>query len=80
MLSTSVIKGWGNFRIFQFALAMHLQKKNCWNLAETFAYHVGNGFGIPWPFAKDYDLIFLTVDTACSICILLFTYNTLKRE
>ena len=59
---------------------MHLQKNNCWNLAEVFAYHVGNGFGIPWPFAKDYDLIFLIVDTTCSIYILLFTYNTLKRE
>ena len=39
-------------------------KKTAKNLAETFCiyihdmYHVGNGFGIPWHFAKEYDLVF----------------------
>ena len=27
-------------------------------LAETFVYYVGDGFGIPWDFAKGYDLVF----------------------
>ena len=29
--------------------------------AETFVYYVGNSFGMPQHFAKDYDLFFLTV-------------------
>ena len=28
------------------------------DLAETFVYYIGNGFGIPGRFAKDYDLVF----------------------
>ena len=32
--------------------------KNCQDPAETFVYHVNNGFGIPQHFAKDYDLVF----------------------
>ena len=33
-------------------------KKTAEDLAEAFAYHVGNGLGIPRDFAKDYDLVF----------------------
>ena len=55
-------------------------KKNAKNLVETFVNHVGNGFGIPWHFAKGCDSVFLTVDTTFSIFVTLFTYNTLKWE
>ena len=52
---------WGGFKIFQFASAMHQQKKTAKDSAETFVYYVGNSFGMPQHFAKDYDLFFLTV-------------------
>ena len=32
--------------------------KTAKDLAETFVYHVGNGFGVPRPFAKDYVCFF----------------------
>ena len=39
--------------------AMRQQKKKTTeDLADTFVYHIGNGFGIPRHFAKDYDLVF----------------------
>ena len=38
--------------------ALAKKKKTAEDLAETFAYHIGNGFNIPQHFAKDYDLVF----------------------
>ena len=38
--------------------ALAKKKKTAEDLAETFAYHIGNGFDIPQHFAKDYDLVF----------------------
>ena len=58
VLSTLAIKCQGKFRIFQYTLAMPQQKKTAKDLAETFVYLVGNGFGIPGYFAKDYHLVF----------------------
>ena len=52
VLSTSAIKCWDNFRIFQFPLA------TVEDSAETFVYYVANGFGIGWHFAKGSDLVF----------------------
>ena len=47
------------FRIF-FSLPRQCvgKKITAKDLAETSVYHVSNGFGIPWHFAKDYDLVF----------------------
>ena len=35
-----------------------LLQKTTKDSAETFVYYVSNGFGIPWHFAKGYDLFF----------------------
>ena len=43
---------------FSIYLGNALTSKTTKDLAETFAYHVGNGFSIPWLFATDYDLVF----------------------
>ena len=48
------------------------QQKAVKDSAETFVYHVSNGFGIPQHFAKDYNFCFVTVETTYS------TYNTLE--
>ena len=64
MLSTSAIKCPGDFRIFQFAWAICLQKKKkkkkktAKDSSETFVNYVDNGFGIPHNFDKGYDLVF----------------------
>ena len=34
------------------------KKQTVEDLAQTFAYHIGNGFSIPQHFAKDNDLVF----------------------
>lgn len=53
----SAIKRRGYFRIFQFTSAIPRQKIAKY-LAETFAYYVSNGLGIPQHLAKGYDLVF----------------------
>ena len=50
VLSTLAIKCQGDFRIFQFALPIHQQKKK--DSAEAIQYYVGNGFSIPQHFPK----------------------------
>ena len=58
----STIKCQSHFRIFQFAFAIHSQKKKkkktAEDSAETFVYHVSNAFGIPRDFIKGSDLVF----------------------
>ena len=49
VLSSSAIKAKANSELFSLPRQ---------DLAEVFAYHVSNGFGIPLHFAKDYDLVF----------------------
>ena len=42
-----------------FSLLLQCVSKNtAKNLAETFVNYIGNGCGIPWHFAKGYDLVF----------------------
>ena len=63
------VKCQGDFKIFQFALAIHRQKKRqkeTEDSAETFEHYVSNGFGIPLHFAKGSDFCFLTVEIICS--------------
>ena len=43
---------------FSVCLGNASAKETAEELVETFLYHVGNGFGIPRHFAKDYDLGF----------------------
>ena len=58
VLSMLAVNFLGNFRIFQFALAICWQKqKNTKDLAETFVYYVGSGYGIPQHFAKGSDFV-----------------------
>ena len=60
LLSMSPIKSRGDFRIFQSASATRqcVCKKTAEDSAETFAYYVGNGLGMPRQFTKGNDLIF----------------------
>ena len=58
----SAIKCQSHFRIFQFAFAIHSQKKKKKKIAEdsaaTFVYYVSNAFGITRDFIKGPDLVF----------------------
>ena len=56
----------------------YIGKKTVEDSAETFVYYLNNGVGMPQHFAKDYDLVFLTVENTCSTKIILVTYNTLE--
>ena len=58
LLSTLAIKCQDDFRIFQFASAIHQQQKKAQDSAEAIEYYLGNGFSIPQHFAKGYDLFF----------------------
>ena len=53
---------------------IYIGRKHCKDyLAETFVNHVGNGFGIPWHFAKGYDG-FLTIDIYCLFYLYYIAY------
>ena len=57
----SAIKCQSQFRIFQFAFAIHSQKKKkkiAEDSAATFVYYVSNAFGITRDFIKGPDLVF----------------------
>ena len=54
VLSTLAIMCRGSFRIFQFALAIRLQK----NCQRPTVCYISNGVGIHWHIAKGYDLVF----------------------
>ena len=67
IFQVSSLRNWGTKYIFhkmprqihKFSVCLGIRKKYAKNLAETFAYHVSSGFGIPLHFAKNYDLFFL---------------------
>ena len=70
-------------RNFFSLLRQCVGKKTAKNLAETFAYHVGSGFGIPRPFVNDYDSFFeLLILLVLSIlyCLLITHLNGRNRR
>ena len=79
VLRTSAIKCRGKFKNFQFALAMRRQKKlpktqqkPLYNTSDMASAYLGS---LPKTM-----IFFLTGDTTYATNIILFTYNTLKRE
>ena len=73
VLRALAIKCRGKFRILSLPRQC-VSKKTAEDFAETFLYHVSNGFSISQHFAKDYDLVFN------SWYYLFYEYDTLKRE
>ena len=67
---------------FSVCLSNASAKKTAKDLAETFVIHVGNGFGIPWHFAKDCDLVFwqlILLILPILYCLLIIQLNGRNR-
>ena len=78
MLSTFGIPR--RFQNFLVCLGNASAKKTVEDSIDTFVYYLGNDFGMPWHFAKDYDLVFKQLRLFVLPSYIVYLWNTWKGD